>query len=181
MIQARQGLRQQAVQGGVLPFLVSEAVEQLDHVGGVADAHQVLAQRQVRVDRLGLGDDQRVTAARQQQADPGEGLQVTGLARVRLARSLGDGAHLAQLTREQPEHPVGFAPIGVTQDDGFYTQGTLAVWHGGNYMREGVRRKPPTTKPTTTKDAKDRKVHKGNLLGYEGHKRVGFYAGAAYG
>ena len=60
---AAERLGQQAEDGIVFTFvLIGKAVQQFDRVGGVAGLDQVGAQRQVGVQRVGLGDDQQVAA-----------------------------------------------------------------------------------------------------------------------
>jgi hypothetical protein len=58
-----------------------------------------------------------------------EGFETPGLARADLAGALGDGAQLAARVRVEREHAIGFAPIGMPQDDGLDPEGT-GFFHG---------------------------------------------------
>ena len=127
---AAEHLGQQAEDGDVFGFVfVGKAIQQLDRVGSVTGLDQVRAEGEVGIERVGLGDDEQVTAPRKLQGDAREGLEMAGLARADLAGALGDGAQLAALTRVERQEAVSFAPVGMTQDDGFDPEGT-GFFHG---------------------------------------------------
>ena len=100
VIRARQAVEcidQEMIQGAIFTLFVGKTVEQLDHVGGVRPPQQVIAQSQVGIDGLCLSDDGDFPAPCQEQVDACERLQMTCLARSRLANAYGnclDFAHL---------------------------------------------------------------------------------------
>ena len=105
-------------------FFVSEPIEQFYDVRGIAGLDQVRAQREIGIQGIGLGHDEQVTTFGQLQGHARERFEMPGLARADFARSLGNGAHFAALARIQRQDAVGLTPVGMTEDDGFDTEGT---------------------------------------------------------